>query len=162
MTIDTKIEEFKRRASVERESDWLLVTQADIDRYTLATRDGRDEWIHLDPDRAAKEGPYGGTIAQGFFQTALLSDLCGQAIGANVDVNHALNYGFNRLRFVAPLLVGHHVRAKVKLASIKERAEGYLVNYLVTLECKETGKATLSADWLFYLKQEAFGDHNAG
>jgi acyl dehydratase len=138
-------------------SDWFKTTQHDIDLYTQATRDGRDEWIHLDPVRAAKEGPFGGTIVQGFFQTALLSELCAQALNSSIDLNHALNYGFDRLRFSAPLPVGAHVRAHVRFENVAPKGENMICRYHVELECKETQKVTMIADWLFLLLPGAFG-----
>jgi acyl dehydratase len=139
-------------------SEWRQVTQDEINQYTAATRDGVDEWVHLDPKRAARETPYGGTIVQGFFQTALLTDLCSDAMRSGLDLNHALNYGFDKLRFIAPLPVGAHVRAKVEVRACTPKSGGHVVAYHVELECKETAKTTLAADWLFFIQSAALSE----
>jgi acyl dehydratase len=139
----------------ESVSDWRQVTQEEIDAYTRATRDGVGEWIHLDPERAARETPYGGTIVQGFFQAAMLTDLCSDAMKSGVDLNHALNYGFDKLRFIAPLPVGAHVRAQIKIVSCTPRGDAMLMGYHVALKCKETDTITLFAEWLFLINPGA-------
>ena len=93
---------------VGRESftTWRVIDQEAVNTYATASGDGEGEWIHLDPERAAREAPYGGTIVPGFLQVANLTRLFGEAVTgfAGIDPNHALNYGFDRLRFVAPLI----------------------------------------------------------
>lgn len=139
-------------------SQWCVITQATVDRYAELTGDGEGEWVHLDPARAASELPYGGTIVQGFLQVSHLVKLGGQALGdlsSGFDINHALNYGFDRLRFIKPLPVGAAFRAKLRVSEVSERPSGgYSVKQDISLEM-EDGSATLVAEWLFFVNPRA-------
>lgn len=138
-------------------SEWCVITQSTVDQYALLTGDGEGEWVHLDPRRAAVELPYGGTIVQGFLQVSHLIKLGGQALGClgDFDINHALNYGFDRLRFVKPLPVGASFRARLKVRDVSERPSGgFSVKQDVSLEL-EDGSATLVAEWLFFIHPRA-------
>jgi len=146
-------------------SDWHVITQQMVNEYVDLCGDGKDEWLHLDPVRAAKEQPYGGTIVQGSFQVSHLVKLSGEALRSleGIDMNYALNYGFDRLRFVNPLPVGAKFRARMRVLTLtpKDRG-GYLLKQEVTLE-KENGEPTLVAEWLFYLAPQALaGAKEAG
>jgi acyl dehydratase len=107
------IDELKTRVGDELGvSDWRDVTQADIDKFAEVT--GDDQWIHVDPERA-KDTPFGGTIAHGYFTLSLapvfsyeLFELTGIAMG--------INYGANKVRFPAPLPVGSKVRMRMSPA----------------------------------------------
>lgn len=92
-------------------SEVLLVDQARIDAFAEATEDR--QWIHVDPERAAG-GPFGATIAHGFLTLSLLPPLMYSAFAID-DVRMGVNYGVNRVRFPAPVLVGSRVRARFKL-----------------------------------------------
>jgi acyl dehydratase len=134
-------------------SDWHVITQDQVARHAELSGDGQGEWIHLDPRRAARDAPYGGTIVQGFFQVAHLIKLGAEAIRglAGLDPNYALNYGFDRLRFVRPMPVGSRFRANVRIAGVSERPQGGCVlKQQVCLEL-ENGDATLVADWLSFI-----------
>lgn len=139
-------------------SPWCVISQATVDRYAELTGDGEGEWVHLDPVRAAAELPYGGTIVQGFLQVSHLVRLGGQALGdlgGGFDVNHALNYGFDRLRFVKPLPVGAKFRARLRISEVSERPSGgYSIKQDISLEM-EDGSATLVAEWLFFVGHRA-------
>ena len=122
-----------------------------------ASGDGQGEWIHLDPERARRDAPYGGTIVPGFLQIANLTRLFGETVKsfAGIDPNHALNYGFDRLRFVAPLPVGAQFRARIRVNQVRSHpAGGFVVRQDVTLE-KTDGEPTLVAEWLFYVSKKA-------
>lgn len=97
-------------------SDWLLVDQERINLFADATLD--HQWIHVDPERAAKESPYKSTIAHGYLTLSLLPHLWGQII----EVNHLkmmVNYGMDKMRFGRPVLVGSRVRLVAKLHNIE-------------------------------------------
>jgi acyl dehydratase len=97
-------------------SDWHEIPQSQIDLFAQAT--GDDQWIHVDPERAA-DGPYGATIAHGFLTLSLLAPLMKttyQIDGAKMG----LNYGLNKVRFAAPVRVGSRVRVRVTLTSVQE------------------------------------------
>jgi len=99
----------------EHLSDSHVITQAMVNEYAALTGDGEGEWVHLDPERAAQDPAYGGTIVQGFLQVSHLIKLHAQAMKARpvIDKNFALNYGFDRLRFVGQMPVGAKFRARV-------------------------------------------------
>ncbi|MDN2567635.1 MaoC/PaaZ C-terminal domain-containing protein [Aquibium sp. A9E412] len=139
-------------------SDWHTISQEMVADYAALSGDGAGEWVHLDPARAAAELPYGGTIVQGFFQVAHLTQLFAEAMcdGLGIDPNHALNYGFDRLRFVNPLPVGAPFRARVTVSGVRPReGGGVFVTQDVTLE-REDGTPTLVAAWLFFVDPRAF------
>lgn len=141
-------------------SDWHVITQQMVDEYAALTGDGEGEWVHLDPARAAQEPGYGGTIVQGFLQVSHLIRLHAQAVTARpkIDKNFALNYGFDRLRFVGQMPVGARFRARVGACELTEKpGGGCLLKQEVRLEL-EDGRPTLVADWLFYLDGRAFGE----
>ncbi|SDU07232.1 AMP-binding protein [Halopseudomonas salegens] len=133
------------------QSRWLTVTRQMVNQHALTTGDGFAEWVHCDDDRAAREMPYGGAIVQGFLQVALLIQLC-QDIGDDdhYDINHSLNYGFDRLRFLHPLVVGRAVRARVNSREKTPHPRGGIrLKLAVELE-DDQGNVVLAADWLFY------------
>ncbi len=143
---------------LEGTSDWHVITQDMVDTYAALSGDGEGEWVHLDAERAADELPYGGTIVQGFFQVTHLSKLGAEALRGieQIDINHALNYGFDRLRFANPMPVGAPFRARLQVTETTRRpAGGLLVKQSVKLEL-EDGTPTLVADWLFLLGDDAF------
>ncbi|NMG39712.1 dehydratase [Chelativorans sp. ZYF759] len=137
-------------------SPWRVIDQETVNHYAVVSGDGEGEWIHLDPERAAREGPYAGTIVPGFLQVANLTRLHGETVRGfgGFDPNHILNYGFDRLRFVAPLPVGASFRARIRISEIRPRSEGVIIKQDVALE-REDGTPTLVGEWLFYLTQNA-------
>ncbi len=138
-------------------SEWHCITQEMVERYSELSGDGEGEWIHLDPERAAREAPYGGTIVQGFFQVSHLIRLTGEAMRTLLpfDSNHALNYGFDRLRFVRPMPVGARFRARVRILEVTPKPDdSFLLKEEVLLEL-EDGTVTLAAEWLFFLGPRA-------
>lgn len=144
-------------------SEWHVITQDQVARHAELSGDGADEWIHLDPQRAAHEAPYGGTIVQGFLQVAHLIKLGAEAIRGlqGLDQNYALNYGFDRLRFVRPMPVGSRFRANVRIASVSPRAQGgCLLMQEVSLEM-ENGDTTLVAQWLSFVSPQALASIGA-
>ena len=110
-------------AQVGREvhvSDWLEVTQARIDAFASAT--GDFQWIHTDPERAARESPWGRTVAHGFLTLALLPLLRGVGEGAEgrfPGVRRIVNRGLNRVRFMNAVVAGARVRGRAKLVAVE-------------------------------------------
>ena len=127
-------------------SDWLLVDQARVDLFAEAT--GDRQFIHVDPVAAAKT-PFGGTIAHGFLTLSLLATL--QPEGAIVleGIKMGVNYGTEKLRFLAPVRTGKRVRARHRLLGIEDRGGGrYLTRTEVTIEIEGEDKPALIAEWL--------------
>jgi acyl dehydratase len=127
----TGLEEVK--AYVERElgiSDWHLVTQERIDRFAEVT--GDDQWIHVDPERA-RESPFGGTIAHGYY-TLSLAPRFSYDMFKFEGFAFGVNYGLNRVRFPAPLPVGEKVRMRAKLEAVEEIPGGAQITTELTFE----------------------------
>ena len=98
-------------------SDWLEITQDRIDRFAEAT--GDDQWIHVDPEKAA-QGPFGTTIAHGFLTLSLLVKFVYETRPPSDEFRMGLNYGVNKVRFPAPVPVGSRVRAHFEVLEANE------------------------------------------
>ena len=126
-------------------TDWVEVTQAQIDRFADAT--GDHQWIHVDPERA-KAGPFGAPIAHGFLTLSLIPQFFEQGLtieGARMGVN----YGLNRVRFPAPVPVGSRLRAHMVLAAAEPVApDGMQMTWEVTLEREGGDKPVCVAEAL--------------
>ena len=103
-------------------SDWLDVTQADIDKFAEVSRD--DQWIHVDVARAERESPYGTTVAHGNLTLSLIDGLRRELIEQR-GVAMGINYGWDRVRFPAPVTAGSRVRATAEVQSVEELGEGW-------------------------------------
>jgi acyl dehydratase len=125
-------------------SDWHEVTQADVDAFADVT--GDDQWIHVDVERA-KETPFGGTIAHGYFTLSLIPLLSRQVFGME-GFTFALNYGLNRVRFPSPMPVGGKVRCTVKVAEVQEIPGGAQTTMEMTLEREGGEKPVCVAETL--------------
>lgn len=127
-------------------SDWFTIDQARIDAFADATLD--HQFIHVDPEKA-KLTPFGTTIAHGFLTLSLLPHL---VTGLGVGVEGAvmgLNYGFDRIRFLAPVKVGSRVRARARLADFQQKSPGqYLISQEITIEIENEPRPALVATWL--------------
>lgn len=126
-------------------SDWLHVAQPRIDAFAEASDDR--QWIHTDPARAARESPFGATVAHGFLTLALLSHLLEQTIAIG-GVRMAVNYGLNRVRFPSPVLAGSRVRARFTLQSLDAFDGGAQCAWNVIVECEGADKPCCVAEWL--------------
>jgi acyl dehydratase len=126
-------------------SDWLLVDQAMIDAFADVTRDR--QFIHIDPDRAART-PFGGTIAHGFLTLSLLSHMLEPFMPVLDGAQMSVNYGFDRIRFLSPVPVGSHVRARFALAGTQHRGRDVQNRYAVEVEIKGATRPALIADWI--------------
>ena len=113
-------------------TDWFVVTQDRIQKFADATEDR--QWIHLDPERAQRESPFGGTVAHGFLTLSLLSYLMKQAIHIRSGVAMTVNYGLNKVRFPSAVRAGSKVRARVTLLSAKESPEFVDAVFLIHVE----------------------------
>jgi acyl dehydratase len=111
-------------------SDWHEVTQADIDAFADVT--GDHQWIHVDPERA-KQTPFGGTIAHGYYTLSLAPRFTEQ-IMALEGFTFAINYGLNRVRFPAPVPVGSKVRMSAKVAALDDIDGGAQMTLELTFE----------------------------
>jgi len=127
-------------------SSWLVVDQARIDAFADATEDR--QFIHIDP-AAAAQTPFGGTIAHGFLTLSLLSRMAADAMLIPDGVKMAVNYGLDRVRFLAPVRSGSRVRGRFTLDSIEEKVPGQvLMRHIVTVEIEGEDKPALTAVWL--------------
>ena len=127
-------------------SDWFLIDQERVNRFADVTLD--HQFVHVDPARA-KATPFGGTIAHGFLTLSLLVPLCIGFIPEPERRTLLVNYGFDKIRFVAPVRVGKRVRAIGTLAEVTERKPGNLVMKIdVTVEIENEDKPAVVAEWL--------------
>jgi len=127
-------------------SSWIEIDQQRIDTFADATED--HQFIHIDPQAAAAAG-LGGTIAHGFLSLSLLSRMAADASLMPDGLKMALNYGLDRVRFLAPVRSGKRIRGRFTLDSIEEKAPGqWLLRHTVTVEIEGEEKPALSAQWL--------------
>jgi len=129
--------------------DWLTIDQARIDAFAAAT--GDNQWIHVDPARAASESPYGTTVAHGFLTLSLLPFLTGSNTPDYLQrhfpgMRLRVNYGLNRLRFPAPVICGDRVRAHTTLKEATALDKGLEVIYLFSVEIDGGSKPALIAE----------------
>ncbi|MDK1375330.1 MULTISPECIES: MaoC family dehydratase [unclassified Sinorhizobium] len=127
-------------------SDWITVTQKTIDSFAEAT--GDFQFIHTDPVRAAAETPFGGTIAHGFLSLSLLSAMNYNCLPKIREQTMGINYGFEKVRFVAPVKSGARVRGRFTMADARFRGAGMLmITYDATVEIEGERKPALTATW---------------
>ena len=130
-------------------SSWIVLGQDRIDAFADATEDR--QFIHVDP-RAAAQTPFGGTIAHGFRSLSLLPRMGAEAMLLPDGLRLAVNYGLDRVRFLAPVRAGKRVRGRFRLDSVEEKAPGQiLMRHTVTVEIEGGDKPALSAEWLALL-----------
>ena len=127
-------------------SSWIAIDQDRIDAFADATEDR--QFIHVDPAAAAQTA-FGGTVAHGFLSLSLLSRMGAEAMLVPDGMTMAINYGLDRVRFLAPVRSGSRVRGRFTLDSVEEKAAGQvLLRHSVTVEIEGEDKPALSAVWL--------------
>jgi acyl dehydratase len=127
-------------------TEWFRVTQERIGQFAEATEDR--QWIHLDRARAAKESPYGGTIAHGFLTLSLLSHLIKEAVQIQGGLRLAVNYGLNRVRFPAAVRADSRIRGRFTLHDFKELPDSVEATYSVSVENEGSAKPVCVAEWV--------------
>lgn len=141
-------DEMKARIGQETVSDWVEVTQDMINKFADAT--GDHQFIHVDPERAALT-PFGGTVAHGFLTLSLIPLLASRVPDAPalLDAKMGVNYGGNKVRFIAPVPSGARLRGRFKLLDFAEKRSGQFqqVNE-ITIEIEGVGKPALVAEWV--------------
>ena len=131
-------------------SRWITVDQARIDAFARITED--EQFIHVDPE-AAKHTPFGGTIAHGFLTLSLASAMSYDAVAPLDGVVMGVNYGFDKLRFLAPVPAGSRIRGRFRLLSAEDKGaqDGvtrWLLKHELTVEIEGADKPALIAEWL--------------
>jgi len=145
------IEGFKPGADLGT-SPWLTVTQEMIDGFGAVTLD--PDPMHIDPAWSRTHSPFGGTIAFGFLTISLLTHLLHQAMNTSAhrdpaDQGYFLNYGFDRLRLVAPVPVGSRIRGRFKVLDHRQDERGRWVNVIDSMiEIENSERPALVAEWL--------------
>ncbi|WP_420392180.1 MaoC family dehydratase [Acuticoccus sp.] len=128
-------------------SRWFTIDQALIDAHARISGDARV--IHVDPTRAANEGPFGGTIAPGFLTLSLLPAMAAEAVPTPANVRMTLDYGFDRVRFLAPVRSGARVRGRFGLTHLDDQTVGELtLTWSVSVEVDGALKPALAATWI--------------
>ena len=146
MPVATLEEIRSKTGSVVGVSGWIEVGQDRISAFADATDD--HQFIHVDPKAAAAAG-FGGTIAHGFLSLSLLSRMAADAMLIPDTTRMAVNYGLDRVRFLAPVKAGKRVRGHFTLESAEEKAPGQLLlKHQVTVEIEDEAKPALTAQWL--------------
>ncbi len=123
-------------------TDWFTVTQQHIDQFAAAT--GDHQWIHVDPERA-KAGPFGATIAHGYLTLSMLAGFLGGVVQVR-DVRMGVNYGLNKVRFMAPVPVGSRLRARQTLLGAQPLEGGMQLAWRSTIEREGADKPVCAAE----------------
>ncbi len=127
-------------------SDWITLDQQRINNFADCTED--HQFIHIDQEAAAKT-PFGGTIAHGFLTLSMLVKLCESVAVHPEGLVMGVNYGLNKVRFLAPVPAGGRVRAHVELASVEQKdANRFLTQQNITVEIEGVDTPALYAEWL--------------
>ncbi|MDB5907249.1 MAG: dehydratase [Massilia sp.] len=126
-------------------SDWIEVTQQRINTFADATQD--HQWIHVDPERCARESPFGRPVAHGFLTLSLLPAMFENAVRM-LGVKMMLNYGLDKVRFPAPAPVESRLRARLTLGAVDEIEGGAQLVWSVVVECEGMAKPVCVAEFL--------------
>ena len=149
MPIATLAEIESRMGAEVGVSDWIMLDQPRIEAFAEATEDR--QFIHVDPASAAQT-PFGGTIAHGFLTLSLLSRMAAEAMLVPDGIKMIVNYGLDRVRFLATVRSGKRVRGRFTLDLVEQKAPGQLLmRHLVTVEIEGEEKPALTATWLTLL-----------
>jgi acyl dehydratase len=146
-TIIDGIDELKAKVGVDLgTSEWHTVTQEQVDLFADAT--GDHQWIHVDPERATRESPFGGPIAHGYLTLSLASMLSAEIMAVK-GITMGVNYGLDKVRFPSPVPVGSKIRAGGELVSVDDVAGGVQVKVKLTFEIEGGTKPVCVAEALF-------------
>lgn len=127
-------------------SAWREVDQGAIDAFAAVT--GDTHWLHTDPERAAREAPFGGTVAHGFLTLSLLTAMMGELIEIG-GANHFVNYGLDRVRFTGAVRAGDRVRLQQTLAAADPIKGGVRLTMTSTMQIEGSERPALVADFIF-------------
>ena len=127
-------------------SDWITVDQKMIDDFAQVT--GDHAWLHVDVERAKREMPDGKTIAHGLLTLSLTVQMFGQIMKTGGKGGKALNYGYDRVRFLAPVQVGSRLRMRAVVASAERKPQGVLPRFRVTVEIEGSDKPAMVGEWM--------------
>ncbi|WP_082081832.1 MaoC family dehydratase [Bradyrhizobium sp. LTSP857] len=131
-------------------SEWAVIDQARIDAFASCT--GDHQWIHVDVERARRESPFRSPVAHGYLALAMVAPLSMQVGVIPVDAAAGLNYGIDKVRFLAPVPAGARVRLRVVLAGVEPKERGQVVMKTQnTLEVEGSEKPALIAETLALL-----------
>ena len=143
MKVFNGLDEFVAAAGSELgPTEWMEVTQDRVNLFADATDD--HQWIHVDPERAA-DGPFGGTIAHGLLTLSLLPHFTHQLYRVD-NVKLAVNYGYNKVRFITPVRVGANVRARAVIADVAQLDGAVQATMTVTVEIEGSDKPAAVAE----------------
>ncbi|MCG8371312.1 MAG: MaoC family dehydratase [Proteobacteria bacterium] len=142
----TSVDDAKALEGVEvGVSDWIVIDQHRIDQFAEATAD--HQWIHVDTERAAREMPDGRTIAHGYLTLAMIPALTGDFVAVE-NLERAINFGLNKVRFYTPVPVGAKIRARAVVLQARRRAGALLLTSEVRLEVEGERKPACVAETL--------------
>ena len=128
-------------------SPWIQLSQLMVNQFADITND--HQFIHIDPERAATETPFGGTIAHGFLTLSQITQMAESTLPVIKDVRMSINYGFDRIRFITPVRSGARVRAHFTLELAEERTAGeWTLHHDITVEIEHNERPALSAIWI--------------
>jgi acyl dehydratase len=146
--LSASIDDLKSRIGQEvGVSSWKVIDQNRIDRFAAVTEDL--QFIHVDPERALAETPFGGTIAHGFLTLSLLSAMGQEALPVIRNRTMGINYGLEGVRFLSPVPVGARVRGRFTLSEVSMRSDTQaMLRYQVTVEIEGAEKPALVAEWI--------------
>ena len=127
-------------------SSWVTVEQSRIDQFAECS--GDRQWIHVDVERAKRESPYRAPIAHGYLTLSLVAPLQMEIGAVPSDAGAALNYGLDKVRFLAPVKAGARVRLRVALIDVEKKGGGVVLKTSNTLEIEGSDKPALIAELL--------------
>jgi len=150
-TEKSKVAELAARVGQELGvSDWITIDQARIDAFARCT--GDNQWIHVDVERARRESPFGGTVAHGYLTLSLVAPTALEVVVGGLAVRQAVNYGLDKVRFLAPVRAGRRVRNRIVLVAVEDKGEGrFLLTTENTIEIEAERKPALAATALALL-----------
>ncbi len=138
----------REQIGAETQGEWFVVDQEHIDAFADVTHD--HQFIHVDPERAETETPFGGTVAHGFLTLSLLTHLVeSMRLVPDVDgLRMGINYGFDRVRFINPVRAGSRVRATGGVSAVELKGTSVQPTFAITVEIEGEERPALYAEWI--------------